>query len=106
MQQDLPQRPTTHESLHGCQIDPLPQTNNGVRPLAVGEIIYRLCVKTICRAIDADLLPWEFGVSVKGGVERLLHCLQKTGQTEHLIAIDLRNGFNSMKRSLNYDAVR
>ena len=90
----------------GARLSPLRKPNNGVRPLAVGEMIYRLCMKSICRAIDADLHPWQLGVSVKGGVEPLLHYLQKAGQTEHLIAIDLRNAFNSMKRSLIYDAVR
>ena len=89
----------------GSRLIPLKKTNNGIRPLAVGDILYRTGMKIITRAAEAKLLPWRLGINAKGGVEPILHYLQHVGKKETLFAIDLRNAFNSLKREFIYTAV-
>lgn len=53
---------------------PLKKEDGSVRPIAVGELIYRLCAKTLIAAhFQRDfLLPFQFGVKSPGGVEPIV----------------------------------
>jgi hypothetical protein len=81
-----------------------------IRPIAVGEMFYRIAATSIAYAcrIPEDLLPFQFGVGTSGGVEPMIHTIEKimmgTGDYT-LISIDLKNAFNSIKRTHLAEAV-
>ena len=77
----------------------------GIRPLAVGEIIYRLATKTICRATTPDLLPYQLGVGTTGGVEPAIEYIRHAAQSQAVLTIDLQNAFNSMSRQFLFEGV-
>jgi hypothetical protein len=85
-------------------------TDGSVRPIAVGEIFYRIAATSIfyaCR-IPGDLLPFQFGVGTPGGVEPMVHVVEKIlmGREDWtLISIDMKNAFNSVKRTSLKEAV-
>lgn len=92
----------------------LKKDNHGaVRPIAVGEVFYRIAATAIgyaCRT-KGDLLPCQFGVGTPGGVEPLIHSYdtalcQQPEQDRTMIAIDLKNAFNSVSRRTMSAAVR
>jgi hypothetical protein len=84
----------------------LSKPDGGIRPIAVGELIYRLCTKAILRhSLKPDfLLPYQFGVGTKGGVEPLIHAVGRaldhdTGKVyTHLTSLDFSNAFNTLER--------
>ena len=76
-----------------------------VRPIAVGELLYRIAAKVLARSAKFELLDYQFGVKTRNGVEPLLHLAQLRGQRESLLSIDLSNAFNSMKRRFIFKAI-
>ena len=56
--------------LCAARLTPLQKAGGGIRPIAIGELIYRVCAKAIVRHLfDTEfLLPTQFGVHSKGGV--------------------------------------
>jgi hypothetical protein len=88
--------------LTSASLTPLKKSlEGGIRPIAVGEIWYRLAATSIsyaCR-VENDLLPNQFGVGTSGGVEPLVHLIKaavKTGSS--IIQLDLKNAFNMASR--------
>jgi hypothetical protein len=86
----------------------LDKPDGGVRPIAVGELVYRLCTKAIVRhSFKPDCLsPCQFGVGTRGGVEPLLRAVQRAveGSIEgeeftHITSLDFSNAFNTLDRS-------
>jgi hypothetical protein len=81
----------------------------GYRPIAVGELIYRLCTNTLLlHAFRSDfLLPFQFGVGTKGGVEPVIPGAQRTLDNSlvrpitHLTSLDFSNAFNSVDRGIS-----
>ena len=53
-----------------------------------------------------NLLPTQFGVGTKGGVEPLVHYTALAGHTRCIHSVDLKNAFNTMKRSFIWAGVR
>ena len=93
--------------LCASKLIPLSKPDNGVRPIAVGEIFYRLMMKTIMNTYFniGCLLPNQLGVGSKGGVEPIIYAAQREvdrdggSQFSHLISLDFSNAFNTLKRS-------
>lgn len=56
------------------RLNPLKKEDGSARPIAVGELIYRLCAKALIPAhFQRDfLLPFQFGVKFPGGVEPIV----------------------------------
>ena len=79
---------------------------DGVRPIAVSDVLYRICAKTIVRRSALDLLPNQLGVNSRNGVEPAIHFAREHGKSGEILAFDLKNAFNSMKRSWLYGAVQ
>jgi hypothetical protein len=83
----------------------LDKEDNGVRPIAVGDMIYRLVAKVILRKQFAtdQLAPFQLGVQSPGGVEPIVHLLRHAingdlkGYT-HVCSADFKNAFNSVSR--------
>ena len=100
--------------LTGSVLLPLHKADNGIRPIAIGEIIYRLAGRLISRCVSQrigqKLKPIQYGVGVKGGAEIVIHALRLKKQTiladkqpnmlnpQVILSIDLINAFNSIRR--------
>ena len=64
------------QMLCASRLIPLSKPDGGVRPIAVGEIFYRIIMKTIMKTYfyPQCLHPFQFGVGSPGGVEPIV-CL-------------------------------
>ncbi|KAK5989589.1 Reverse transcriptase [Cladobotryum mycophilum] len=84
----------------------LRKPDKGIRPIAIGDIIYRLAMKAILITSfkTSMLLPNQLGVNSPGGVEPAIFLLEEaiTGNNTSGIAkiasLDLANAFNSVSR--------
>ena len=84
----------------------LEKKDGGHRPIDVGDLIYRLCTKVLLRHhFKADcLLPTQFGVGSKGGVEPGVRTVQRAlddslGRSfSTLTMLDFTNAFNTADR--------
>ena len=85
----------------------LNKPDGGVRPIAIGELFYRLAgiiaVRKVTAAAAALLRPHQYGVGVSCGAERILHSLQHSlsdGKAKlALLKVDISNAFNSCDRA-------
>ena len=61
------------------RLTPLAKADGGIRPIACGELIYRLITKTLLRkAFKPDFLEeYQLGVSSKGGVEPIVRTIER-----------------------------
>jgi hypothetical protein len=92
--------------LCSSRLTSLLKPDRGYRPIAVGELIYRLCTNTLLlHAFRSDfLLPFQFGVGTKGGVEPVIPGAQRTLDNSlvrpitHLTSLDFSNAFNAVDR--------
>lgn len=97
-----------------ARLTPLMKTDGGIRPVAVGELIYRLAMKAIFAAnFRKDLLSkHQFGVGSRGGVEPIVQAVHRAAGKDplfpytHLFSLDAVNAFNALKRRSLADAVR
>jgi hypothetical protein len=84
----------------------LDKPNGGIRPVAVGDIIYRLCAKLLLQHYShlEFLMPCQLGVGSKGGVEPAIKLVEAAVNKElpeefsHLAMLDFSNAFNSLDR--------
>lgn len=91
----------------------LKKDDGSVRPIAVGELIYRLCAKAILRSyFHTDfLLPYQLGVKSPGGVEPIVRAAERAlegslgAEYTHLASLDATNAFNRVDRKVMADAV-
>jgi hypothetical protein len=85
----------------------IPKPNNGTRPIAIGEVLYRLASRYALSLIQkADLknifLPHQFGVDIAAGCESVVHFVQQALDDKsapyYALCIDMKNAFNEVKR--------
>jgi len=83
----------------------IPKKNGAVRPIAIGECLYRLAA-LYCLSLfkPSDCLPSiQLGVGHRGGSERALHLIRAAmelhGETAVVITTDWQNAFNSRSRT-------
>lgn len=85
---------------------PLVKNDQGeIRPIAVGELFYRLCSRVVVRSVDYSLLPFQFGVGTPGGVEPIIHLANLKKHNRSIVSVDLKNAFNTMRRDYIREAV-
>lgn len=85
----------------------LEKEGGGIRPIAVGDLLYRVAFKAILRTSFRPemLLPNQLGVSSAGGVEPAVFLLEEaiTGPNKagfkQIASYDLSNAFNSIGRT-------
>jgi hypothetical protein len=94
--------------LCAARLTPLIKPDGGIRPVAVGELFYRLAMKAIFATnFRSDMLSnHQFGVGSKGGVEPIVQAIRRAAEGDplfpysHLFALDSVNAFNTLKRLL------
>jgi hypothetical protein len=92
--------------LCSSRLTALIKPDGGYRPIAVGELVYRLCTKAILRHSSRPdfLLPFQYGVGTRGGVEPVIRGAQRAlddslGRSfTHLTSLDFSNAFNTVDR--------
>ena len=95
------------ELLCTSRLTPLVKPDGGIRPIACGELIWRLISRTLVRHYSSRsmLLPWQFGVGTKGGVEPVTRALELALSGDlprpytHVTSLDFSNAFNALSRS-------
>ena len=101
--------------LCGARITPLLKANGRIRPIAVGEVLYRLLMRTIVQHLKADIQsslgPGQFGVGQAGDVEPIVRLVEhavarpELGYT-HLTKLDFSNAYNCVSRRVMAEACR
>ena len=81
----------------------VPKPQQGVRPIAVGEVWLKLAEIVLLQRHEKKLVPlfapYQFGVMVKSGCEHIIHKLNKRHENGcAILTIDLKNAFNSPSR--------
>ena len=92
--------------LCASRLTPLVKSDGGIRPIAVGELLFRLVSKILLRHYFKPdmLLPNQLGVGSKGGVEPVVRAVQRALDDElpksysHLVSLDFSNAFNTVDR--------
>ena len=94
--------------LAGATLTALPKKDNGVRPVAVGEVWRRLTAKFLCNAYKeqagAYFFPLQIGVSQAMGTEIGLETARQwcdrnsSNPTAVFVKIDFSNAFNCVER--------
>jgi hypothetical protein len=85
----------------------LEKPGGGVRPIAIGDLVYRVAMKAILTTSYRPdmLLPFQLGVNSPGGVEPAIFLLQEAisgpnqADFQELASINLENAFNSVDRA-------
>jgi hypothetical protein len=84
---------------------------NGIRPIAVGEVLVRLaglCAMAACPGAGPALAPLQLGVGVKGGSQIVGHSLRSGIEADPgsiTVQLDFRNAFNSVHREAMLAAI-
>ena len=101
-----------HASLLDSSLIGLQKPHGGVRPIAVGEVWYRLatlCALTACENAGKALAPLQMAVGVSGGLDAVVHALRAALAKDPeaaLLTVDQANAFNSVSRAAVFEAVR
>ena len=86
---------------------------NKIRPIACGELFYRICMKFLLKVVDhvMALLPKQLGVGSPGGVEPMVELLEMERDrvlggeaSRKVICLDMSNAFNSISRAVIAEA--
>jgi hypothetical protein len=67
------------DMLCSARLTPLGKRTGGVRPIAAGELMYRLAAKALLsKSFDKTFsLPYQLGVQSPGGVDTVAHTIQQ-----------------------------
>jgi hypothetical protein len=98
--------------LCATKLVPLIKTGGGVRPIAVGEMFYRVAGKAILGVsrVTNDLARFQFGVGANGGAEPMIAAVergvQSLGGHGTVYSLDLKNAFNTIDRKCLVEGLR
>ena len=93
----------------------LSKPSGGVRPIAVGEVPYRLLMRTVLctygERVRTGLLPTQYGVGTPGGTEPVIRAVEHVYQGElqeyqQVTALDFSNAYNTLRRRSIGEAMR
>src|SRR5271168_2016065 len=104
---DIPDSVRPH--LISCRLVALGKKNNGVRPIAIGELLYRVAAAHAARIVRTNaielLAPHQYGVGVKNGCELIVHTISHSltnidnNSPLACMSVDFSNAFNTINRS-------
>lgn len=93
----------------GAVLVALGKKDNGVRPIAIGEVLRRICSKFCTRSsrlLQKEYFePLQLGVGTRGGCESIVHSvnslIKSRGQDQDIVMVlvDLTNAFNNADRA-------
>ena len=87
------------EILLGSRLIPLIKSTSGkLRPIACGEIWFRIIGRAAVRQTNFRCPGYQLGVGTKLGVEPLLELLRSKSRNRTIVALDLENAFNRLNR--------
>ncbi|KAL0238670.1 hypothetical protein GEMRC1_012146 [Eukaryota sp. GEM-RC1] len=96
-------------ALTASRLSAIPKSSRAIRPIAVGELFYRISAKVLLEKVNTDYLisSNQFGVKVPGGAETVIHSIRgQLGKNySHCIQFDISNAFNEADRSKLVEAV-
>jgi hypothetical protein len=101
--------------IYGAKLSALAKKDGGVRPIACGETLRRLCGKILCRQgsefVGEYLLSCgQVGVGIPAGAEAMLRAAQILSDErlpgEVLVKLDFSNAFNTISREALLEEVR
>ena len=86
-----------------ARIVAIPKPDQGVRPVAVGEVWLKLAEIVLLQRHEKKLtplfVPLQYGVMIKSGCEKVVHELaERYSEGCAILSIDLQNAFNSPSR--------
>ena len=94
---------------------PILKKDGKIRPIAIGEILRRICsklaVRSVVNEVSEYLSPLQVGVGVSNGIESILHGLntlieEPSFPVSGIIgAVDFENAFNQVNRQVIFDEV-
>ena len=95
-------------TVFGARLVALLKKDGSLRPIAAGSVLRRLGAKFLCSLVKeragklfADV--GQIGVGVRGGTDRLFHCVRRIsarlGTGVHFLKVDFQNAFNLVDRS-------
>jgi hypothetical protein len=91
----------------GARLIALNKPGGGVRPIAVGGSLRRICSKVVNKSATKELqdsfMPQQFGAGMKCGTEIVVHQVRnfkKRNPTAAMLKIDFSNAFNCVKRKV------
>lgn len=98
--------------LAGGHLVTLAKKNDGIRPIVLQPILYKIAAKTVWKAVEGAvpgaLGPNQHGVGVKGGAEIMVHkvrfALEKLDNAV-MVQLDLKNGFGMVDRAAAIAAI-
>ena len=93
------------------------KNDGGFRPIEVGNTLRRLTSKCFSHAVASRaatlLLPFQFGIGVRGGCEGIIHATRKLlanseipEEEKVILQVDFENAFNLADRSKMFEEVR
>ena len=101
--------------VYGGRLIALSKKQGGIRPITVGYVLRRIVAKcanhSVLESVSRGLLPRQFGVGVKGGIEAAVHVtrrffeLHADDENVVTVKIDFKNAFNSVRRDTMLAAV-
>jgi len=99
-------RPDARSYLLASTLHPIPKGDGGIRPIAVGEVWYKLAASYVMDSVrdsfPALFEPIQMGVGCPGGAEKAANVLRAGleiyGNESILLKCDIRNAFNERKR--------
>ena len=103
--------------MFGANIIALKKKNNGVRPIAVGNVLRRLTAKCVSyratKKLNSYLAPLQLGVGTKGGCEAIIQAERNIASAPGISAeqrcalfVDFQNAFNLVKRDCFLEETR
>ena len=93
--------------LCGASLFAIRKKSDGLRPIAVGEVLRRLTSKCLANAAHqsafSSLTPLQLGVCVKGGCEAIIHAASHLMSSSSInlrwtLLLDFNNAFNRINR--------
>lgn len=105
--------PTVAPLLAASTLIPLAKPRGGVRPIAIGECLYRVVARALLfehrEALRCFFSPDQFAVAIPAGCEALVlgaRCLADIHPTHGFLQLDVANAINTIFRSSILESLR
>ncbi|KAL2649469.1 hypothetical protein R1flu_017597 [Riccia fluitans] len=105
--------PSTAYLLGASRLLALEKPSGGVRPIVMGEVLYRLVARTLgfqfWEALADHFSPLQFGVAMREGCETIIHGLRAILDLHPdwvALQVDIQNAFNTISQEALFHELR